>query len=125
VLCVADLGCWAALKQTWRNPQSLPAVAWPPAAREGRAEAATTVYVPYALPDPPPAAHVATPLGALLAHRLGRLAQEDSSIRPWASYFSYLRTRPDCPEQTQRLWSGDIYSPTVRKRVLADPRPAD
>jgi hypothetical protein len=113
VVCVADLATWTPTKITYMGPAMLPDWSTMPQAQIAPAGGVMTsisqLYDSQSQPHP-------TPIGAMLAHLLIRIAWEDPGLRPIADYFR-LAGVLGASAGEQRFWPLTIYSASVRSRV--------
>lgn len=126
VVCVADLGVWLLQKTSWRGPKTV---------NKGEATAeefyrtvmeatfgpegcATTQYVRSVVPSATAVTDPRfTPIGAALSSMLRRLAWEDPTLRPIASYFRETHMEGGGPGYL-RKWSRDVYSAALQQDVI-------
>ena len=117
VLCVADLGLWTASRTAWLGPGQL--TEWTPELERiyGARGSAMAAYVgswpEYESQD----VHF-TPVGAMIAAVLRRLAWDDPSMRSIADYFR-LAGMTGAGRGHMHRFSEAIYTEAIRSRVTA------
>jgi hypothetical protein len=117
VLCVADLGLWTASRTAWLGPGQLPE--WSPELVRlyGERGSATASYVG-AWPEYEQQNAHFTPVGAMIAAVLRRLAWEDPSMRSIADYFR-LAGLTGAGRGDMYRFSESTYSEEIRPRITA------
>lgn len=125
LVCTADLGLWHTSKDAWMGPSMVrldpgSKDAWERGLRHifGDNGSASTAFLGAVVPDPGGAGDAGfTPVGAMLARLLRRLAWEDPGLRPIAAYFRLARMEGGGPGSI-RKWPQTIYSQNIREDVV-------
>jgi len=121
VFCVADLATWKVHKIPWFGPENVPGWEQGPKTWYGPDGSPYTCYMCHAYEwteqDP-----TFSPIGALIAFLLRRIAWEDMSVREIADYFAVVNLSGKGAGSLRR-WELDIYSEEIRGRVKSESPP--
>lgn len=92
LVCVADLACWSAHRMTYDGPAMMPEHIWDIRRhRHGLPEdgASEVLYMRYREDSPNRLSQPPNSISVAIATILGRLARDDSAVRPLTQYFIF------------------------------------
>lgn len=120
LVCIADLGHWSVMRMIYDGPGLVPDELWQArVARTGLPmEGAATVgytrwFNGYFSGDQTPP----NPIASAVANVLGRLAHDDSSVRPMSHYFFAAGLGGSGAGTAGRVFSLNTYSAEVRSQL--------
>jgi len=116
IICVADLATWSSSRLSYIGPSYMPD--WQNLSHiYGHSGSAFTSYVCHSYTTEMQTTKF-TPVGAALSSLLRKIAWEDHSIRPLASYFDLVNVE-GWGSGNMRLWTPEIFSDEIRQKVIS------